>query len=333
MVARTAEALTMTGAPRILVTQPVHDDVVARLAALGEPDVHPGPEPLPPEALARRLAGASAMIGFMTDRVDAATLRDATGLRIVAAALKGWDGYDAEACAEAGAWLTIVPDLLTEPTAELAIGLAIALGRRLREGDARVHDGRFRGWRPVLSGTGLAGSTVAILGLGRVGRAIAARLRGFGCAALLGFDRPGVGPPEGVSCVPLDAALGRADWVFVALPLVASTRHLVDADAIARVRPGALWVNVGRGGVVDEAARARALATGRAGGYAADVFEFEDVSVADRPPAIYAALLGHPATVFTPHLGSAVVEARCAIEHRAVDNVEASNALRLLPPC
>ena len=313
----------MTDRPRILVTQPVHADVAERLAALGEPDIHPGPEPLPPDALARRLAGATAMVGFMTDRVDRAALRDATRLRVVAAALKGWDGYDAAACADAGAWLTIVPDLLTEPTAELAIGLAIALGRRLREGDARVRDGRFQGWRPVLYGAGLAGSTVAILGLGRVGRAIATRLRGFGCAALLGVDRPGVEPPAGVARAPLDEALARADWVFVALPLDASTRHLVDAATIDRARRGARWVNVGRGGVVDESAMAVALAAGQVAGYAADVFEFEDVAVADRPARIDPVLLAHPSTVFTPHLGSAVADVRRAIEHRAVDNVEA----------
>lgn len=313
----------MSPRPRILVTQPVHADVAARLAGLGELDLHSGPEPIDPHALAHRLAGATAMIGFMTDRIDRLALRHAARLRVVAAALKGWDGYDAAACAEAGAWLTIVPDLLTEPTAELAVGLAIALGRSVREGDARVRDGRFRGWRPVLYGSGLADSTVAILGLGRVGRAIAARLRGFGCAAILGVDRPGTASPEGVERVPLAEALARAHWVFVALPLDASTRHLIDAATLEGSRRGALWVNVGRGSVVDEAAMASALASGRAGGYAADVFEFEDTSLEDRPRRIDPLLLAHPSTVFTPHLGSAVTDVRRAIEHRAVDNVEA----------
>ncbi|MEI7447403.1 MAG: NAD(P)-dependent oxidoreductase [Burkholderiales bacterium] len=313
----------MTERPRILVTQRVHADVASRLAGLGELDLHEGPEPLDPHALAHRLAGATAMIGFMTDRIDRRALRHAARLRVVAAALKGWDGYDAAACAEAGAWLTIVPDLLTEPTAELAIGLSIALGRRVREGDARVRDGRFAGWRPVLYGSGLAGSTVAILGMGRVGRAIAARLAGFGCAAVLGVDRPGIAMPEGIVPATLDDALARADRIFVALPLDGSTRHLVDASAIERSRHGTLWINVGRGSVVDEAAMAMALASGWAGGYAADVFGFEDASLEDRPRRIDPLLLAHPRTVFTPHLGSAVTEVRRAIEHRAVDNVEA----------
>lgn len=310
--------------PRILVTWPVHADVAERLRALGELDLHPGPEPLAPAELADRLAGADALLGFMTDRVDAALLRRAPRLRVVAGALKGSDGYDAAACAEAGVWLTTVPDLLTEPTAELAVGLAIGLGRHLREGDARVRGGRFHGWRPELYGRGLHGRTVAILGMGRVGRAIAERLRGFGCR-LLGVDAAAIAGAWHQAVIPstLDDALAQADWVFLALPLTADTLHLIDGARLARGRPGALWVNVGRGSVVDEAAMAAALASGQVGGYAADVFAFEDLVREDRPADIAPALRTHPATLFTPHLGSAVTEVRRAIEHRAVDNIAA----------
>ena len=133
---------------RILVTQPVHADVAERLCALGTLDMHAGPEPLSAPQLARRLAGATAVIGFMTDRIDAEALHDARELRIVACALKGFDNYDVAACTRAGIWLSIVPDLLTEPTAELAVGLAIGLGRHVRHGDAVVRDGNFHGWRP-----------------------------------------------------------------------------------------------------------------------------------------------------------------------------------------
>ncbi len=307
--------------PRILVTQPVHADVAERLAGLGVLDMHAGPEPLSPEELAQRLIGATAVIGFMTDRIDAAALREAHALRLVACALKGFDNYDVDACTRAGVWVSIVPDLLTEPTAELAVGLAIGLGRHLRLGDAIVREGRFRGWRPVLYGQGLAGSTVAVIGMGCVGRAIAERLRGFGCR-LMGVDRL-VDMPAGVESATLDGALDQADLLMLALPLTGSTRHLIGEREIARARPGALWVNVGRGSVVDEAAMARQLATGQAGGYAADVFECEDWGLPGRPPEVSTALRSQPHTLFTPHLGSAVTEVRRAIEHRAVDNVEA----------
>lgn len=307
--------------PKILVTQPVHDDVAERLEALGAPSIHRGPEPLAPAELARGLADATAMLGFMTDRIDAAALQQARTLRIVATALKGYDGYDVDACTAAGVWFTIVPDLLTEPTAELAVGLAIGLGRHLREGDALVRRGDFRGWRPQLFGIGLRGTTVAVLGMGRVGRAVAERLRGFGCR-LLGVDRSEA-MPAGVERVALPDALAQAALVIVALPLTAETHHLIDDDRLAHARAGALWVNVGRGGVVDEAAMRRALERDHVGGYAADVFEFEDAGMASRPAAIDPALRTHPRTLFTPHLGSAVAEVRRAIEHRAVDNIEA----------
>lgn len=310
--------------PRILVTWPVHADVARRLQALGDVDMHPGPEPLPPEALAARIASADALLGFMTDRVDAALLRQAPRLRVVAGALKGCDGYDVDACTAAGVWLTIVPDLLTEPTAELALGLAIGLGRHLRAGDAQVRSGAFAGWRPTLYGQGLHRRTVAIVGMGRLGRAIAARLRGFGCR-LLGVDAAPIAGAwhQGVTPMGLHEALAQADWVMLALPLNADTRQLIDAATLTRARRGALWVNVGRGSVVDEAAMAQALASGQVGGYAADVFAFEDLALPDRPAAIPEALRRHPATLFTPHLGSAVTEVRRAIEHRAVDNLAA----------
>jgi phosphonate dehydrogenase len=307
--------------PRILVTQPVHADVAERLSGLGTLDLHAGPEPLSPPALAQRLAGATAVIGFMTDRIDAEALRDARDLRIVACALKGFDNYDVEACTRAGVWVSIVPDLLTEPTAELAVGLAIGLGRHLRHGDAVVREGRFHGWRPVLYGHGLSGSTVAVLGMGCVGRAIAERLRGFGCR-LLGVDRTSA-MPAGVEGATLATALDQADLLILALPLTDSTLHLIGEREIARSKRGALWVNVGRGSVVDEAAMARHLATGQAGGYAADVFECEDWGLPERPNEVSAALRAQASTLFTPHLGSAVTEVRRAIEHRAVDNVEA----------
>jgi len=307
--------------PRILVTQPVHAEVADRLARLGTLDLHPGPEPLSPPALAQRLVGATAVIGFMTDRVDAVALREAHELRIVACALKGFDNYDVDACTRAGVWVSIVPDLLTEPTAELAVGLAIGLGRHLRQGDSLVREGRFRGWRPVLYGQGLAGSTVALIGMGCVGRAIAERLRGFGCR-MLGVDRRAA-MPDGVDAATLGTALDQADLLILALPLTDATLHLIGDAEIARAKRGALWVNVGRGSVVDEAAMARYLATGQAGGYAADVFECEDWGLPGRPPEVNAALRSQAHTLFTPHLGSAVTEVRRAIEHRAVDNVEA----------
>lgn len=319
----------MNEAPIIVASNRLCPDVADRLAAAGRLVMPDGEAPLAPDTLARALREASAFMGFMTDRVDAAWLAGAPRLRVVAAALKGFDNYDVQACARAGVWLTIVPDLLTEPTAELALGLAIGLGRHLRAGDARVRSGAFTGWRPTLYGTGLAGATVGVLGLGAVGRAILDRLAGFGVARLLGHDPKSTDPR--VEAVPLDALLAQSDILFLAAPLVPGSRHLIDTRALAGCRAGQLMINVGRGSVVDESAVAQALAQGRLGGYAADVFEFEDWALADRPTAVHDGLRADPRTLFTPHLGSAVASVRRAIEHRAADNLLAVLAGRTPP--
>lgn len=315
--------------PTIVVTNPIHDEVRTRLEAVGRVQMNTTPEPWTPDQLAGRVHDADALMGFMTDCVDAPLLAQAPRLRVVACALKGFDSYDVDACTQAGVWMSIVPDLLTEPTAELALGLAIALARNLRPGDARVRSGAFRGWRPQLYGSGLAGATVAVVGLGQVGRAIVARLAGFGCARIVGVD------PEaslrGVDAVSLAEALSQAQFVFVAAPLTPGSHHLIDASALARARPGQWMVNVGRGSVVDEEAVADALEQGTLAGYAADVFAMEDWGLAQRPQAIPPRLLAHANTVFTPHLGSAVREVRIAIEQRAADNIIAVLAGRAPP--
>jgi phosphonate dehydrogenase len=320
--------------PHVVVTHPIFPETRRLLeAARLTLDVNPGPAPWSGEELHRRCADADALLAFMTDRVDAAFLAACPRLRVVACALKGYDGFDAEACARAGVWLTVVPDLLTEPTAELALGLAIALGRNLLAGDAAVRAGGFEGWRPALYGAGLAGSTVGIAGMGRVGRAIARRVAAFGPRRLLGHDagRAWLAQGEGAERVGLEDLFRASDLVFLALPLTAGTHHLV-GDRLLGVARGPRLVNIGRGGVVDEAAVARALEAGRLSGYAADVFELEDWAVPDRPRQIPAALLAlTDRTVLTPHLGSAVTEVRRRIEAAAARNVVAVLA-GLTPP-
>lgn len=321
--------MTARRIPRIVVTHRIHPDVLERLEAHGAVDMNPDVEPWPRAALAERLRDADAMLAFMTDRLDAALLACAPRLHIVACALKGHDNFDLEACARAGVAVSFVPDLLTEPTAELAIGLAIAAGRRLREADAQVRGGRFAGWRPTLYGTGLAGSTVAVVGMGRVGRAIVDRLRGFGCRAILGVD-PQQRHPYAAPSAYLEA-LAAADHAFLALPLSPATRGIFGAHAIASCKPGQIVVNVGRGSVVDEAAVAQALDQGRLASYATDVFAFEDWALDERPLAIHPGLLASGRTVLTPHIGSAVRDVRLAIEHRAADNLIAALSGRTPP--
>jgi len=263
-------------------------------------------------------------MAFMPDTVDEAFLRACPRLRIIACALKGYDNFDAKACAEHGVWLTIVPDLLTVPTAELTVGLVIALARHVLSGDIHVRSGSFRGWEPRFYGAGLDSSTVGIVGMGAIGQAVAARLAGFGCR-LIYTDRQRLNDADeralNISWLPAEQLLADSDFLVLAVPLTALTRHMMDATALGRMRPGAFLVNPCRGSVVDEQAVLDALRSGRLAGYAADVFEMEDWALPDRPRHITQELIEHPNTLFTPHIGSAVTCIRRRIEQRAAENI------------
>lgn len=316
----------MSAAPRFLVTHRLHDEVAQRLRQAGTLVMNESLAPWSDAEVDERLRDADAWIAFMTDHVDARRLALAPRLRVIAGALKGSDSFDAAACERAGVRLTVVPDLLTAPTAELAIGLAIGAARHLLVGDGRVRAGEHRGWRASDYGRGLQGSVCAVLGLGRLGSAIVDRLQGFGCHAVLGVD-PQASHPS-VQAVSQEEALRRADFVFVALPLNPATTSSIDARALAACTRSPIMVNVGRGSVVVEADIAVALREGLLGAYAADVFAFEDWSRGDRPHQIAPALIEAPNTLFTPHLGSAVRDCRLRIEHAAADSVLAALADR-----
>lgn len=320
--------------PRILVTNPLHAEARDHLERFAAITMNRGPEPWPREALLHRAADADGLLAFMTDHVDAAFLDACPRLRVIACALKGADNFDLAACRARGVAVALVPDLLTAPTAELAIGMMIALGRHLRAGDALVRGGGFAGWRPILYGLGLEGMAVGILGMGAIGRAIAQRLVGFGCHMAYADDRALPAEREvalGLRRASPEAVVAESDWLVIALPLTPASHHLIDAAALARMKPGAMLVNPARGSVVDEAAVAAALEAGTLGGYAADAFEMEDWARPGRPRVIDARLLRHPRTVFTPHLGSAVGRVRLAIEMHAAEDLAAFFAGRPMP--
>jgi phosphonate dehydrogenase len=306
----------------IVVTHRIFPETIAMLRPVGDVSV-PAGERFDDGELNEVLARARAAMIFMPDRVDVRFLARAPHLSIVAAALKGFDNIDVEACSDRGVWLSIVPDLLTAPTAELAIGLLIGLARHLRAADGHVRSGDFVGWTPRFYGVSIENSTVGIVGMGAVGRAVAKRLGGFDCRIVFCDERAGAAGEvaPGAERCSLEALLAQSDIVVLCLPLSAGTVHLLDAGRLALTKPGALLVNPARGSLVDETAVADALRSGRLGGYAADAFELEDLSREDRPRAIPPALLAHPRTFFGAHIGSATITARKAIEARAAANI------------
>jgi len=250
----------------------------------------------------------------MPDSLDAAFLDQCPHLKIVAAALKGFDNFDVEACKRRGIWFTNVPDLLSEPTAELALALLLGLARHVLPGDEHVRSRNFKGWRPSLYGRSLASATVGLIGCGAVGRAFERLISGFQCHVICHDLEPG--------SMPLERVAAQSDFLLPLLPLTPKTTHLINHSFLANMKRGAYLINVGRGSVVDEEAVADALESGQLAGYAADVFEMEDWARSDRRTTISPRLLQiRERTLFTPHLGSATGAARLAIERRAALNV------------
>jgi len=309
---------------RVVITHRVHSEVLDLLGQSCEVVANQTPEGLTRGELLSRCRDADALLVFMPDHVDEELLGRSPRLRIVAGALKGFDNIDVAACTARGIWVSYVEDLLTGPTADLAVGLLIALDRHIPAGDRHVRSGRHQGWRPELYGGGLAGRRVGIIGMGAVGRAVARRLRAFDAEVLYTDPAPlpaGDAAELGARSVPLETLLARSTAVVLTAPLTAETRHLIGPVALQRLPEGSLLVNVGRGSVVDENAVADALASGHLGGYAADVFAFEDWSDRGRPRDIPPRLLAQDGTLFTPHLGSAVRDVRLRIETAAARSV------------
>lgn len=316
---------SMTRRPKVVVTNWVHDDVLDFLSTRFSVEANREREPWADWDLRRRAADAEALMAFMPDRVDGAFLDGCPSLKIVAGALKGYDNFDADACAARGIWLTVVPDLLTEPTAELAVGLTIALARNMLAGDRYVREGEFEGWRPLFYGVGLSGATVGIVGMGAVGRAIAERLRGFGTRVLYCDEKRLDAASEaefGAEHVSFDELLSTSRFIILALPLTPETTHVMGREALRKVRPGTYLINPARGSLVHEEAVADAVESGRLAGYAADVFEMEDWARSGRPPAVSFRLRQYQdRTAFTPHLGSAVDETRLGIAMAAARSI------------
>lgn len=311
--------------PRVAITNRVHPEVITYLQSFAEVTANTGDVPWSRDQTIEYARDASGLLAFMPDRVDENLLKACPLLRVIACAVKGHDNFDVAACTRRGIWLTVVPDLLTEPTAELAVGLMIALCRNLLEGDRLVRCGDFRGWRPVLYGAGLSGATVGILGMGAIGQAIARRLRGFDCRILY-FDRRALDTQMDAelwaTASDFKTVLCNSDFLVLALPLSAGTERIIDHRALSLVKAGCRLINPARGSLVDEEAVADAIATERLAGYAADVFAFEDQTATAPPSQISPRLVADlENTVMTPHLGSAVEDMRREIEMEAARNI------------
>ncbi len=254
----------------------------------------------PRERWLAELPGADALVPLVSDRIDDAVLAAGPGLRVVANYGVGLDNVDVAAASARGIAVTNTPDVLTEATADLTFALILAAARRLGEGERLVRTGAWQGWAPeLLLGADVWGRTLGIVGLGRIGRAVARRALGFSMRVLhAGGDRCDLP----ITAVPLPELLGASDVVSLHCPLTATTRGVIDAGALASMKPGAILVNTARGPLIDEDALCDALAAGRLGGAGLDVFVGE--------PRLNPRLHDAPRLVLAPHLGSATTTAR-----------------------
>ncbi|HZS31816.1 MAG TPA: D-glycerate dehydrogenase [Methylomirabilota bacterium] len=311
---------------RIFVTWPVEREARAILEAAGTVETSPTEHELPPPELARRVADCDAIIPMGAHPVPEAILAAAPRLRVVAVAAVGYNLIDVAAATRRGVLVTNAPGVLTETTADLAWALMLAVARRLPEGDRFVRAGRWTGvhWS-LMMGADVHGATLGILGLGRIGRAVARRAQGFGMRVLYhGRTRdPEAERALGVAYRDRAALLAEADFVVLALPLTPETRHLIGARELALMKPTAFLINIARGPIVDEGALVDALRAGRLAGAGLDVFEEE--------PKVHPGLLALDNVALTPHVGSASRATRLKMATLAAENCVAALAGRRPP--
>jgi glyoxylate reductase len=259
------------------------------------------------------LTDADALVCLLLDRIDGEVLARAPKLRVIANCAVGFDNVDLAAVTARGIAVTNTPDVLTEATAELTLALMFAAARRLPEGEALVRSGRWPGWRlDQLLGQPIAGRTLGIVGMGRIGQAVAAKAAALGMHVAYS-GRHDVATPYPARRLPADELFATADVVSLHCPLTPETKKLVNAQRLARMKPTAIVINTARGGCVDDAALADALERATIFAAALDVFDGE--------PAIHPRLLAAPRLVLAPHLGSATTQARTQMAQLCADGV------------
>jgi len=273
------------------------------------------------------VADADALICLLDNPVTARVLAAAPNLRIVAQCAVGYDNIDLEAARELQIAVTHTPGVLDDAVADHTMALLLAAARRLREADRYVRDGRFRRWEMLeLLGMGLSGKTLGIIGLGRIGSAVARRALGFGMRIVY-HDRKPINPTverhAGARRVDLDTLLAESDVVSIHCPLNPESQHMIDAAALARMKPLSILVNTARGSIVDEGALVAALQSGSIAAAGLDVFEDE--------PGVHPGLLELDNVVLAPHLGSATRQTRKAMARMCVESVEAALAGQEIP--
>jgi glyoxylate reductase len=299
--------------PKVAVTSPLVGRALEILRARAKVRVHDGPALVRPEEVADFVGMADAAVTLLANPVTEEVLERCTNLKVVANCAVGYDNIELAAAERHGVWVTNTPDVLTAATADLTWALILAVTRRLREAEDYLRAGRYEGWAlDLLLGAGLQGRTLGIVGLGRIGKAVAERAAAFGMKVVYADHSPKSVDLERLELGELVAA---ADITSIHCPSSPETRHLFDRRLLRSMRPGAVLINTARGALVHEEALVEALRDGPLGGAGLDVFENE--------PEVHLGLFELPNVVLLPHVGSATVETRSAMAELAAENAVA----------
>lgn len=312
-------ARRIDGTPRVIVTRALSPEIEARMAELFDCRFNSSDTPLSREQLLTAMHEADVLVPTVTDRIDAEMIANAgERLRLIASFGAGTDHLDLAAAAKRRITVTNTPSVFTEDTADLTMAMIIGVPRRVREGVALVRSGEWSGWAPTaLLGRKLAGKTLGIVGMGRIGQAVAHRAKAFGLDIAY-HNRKQL--PEAVERMfgaayveTLDELVAHADILTLHCPSNPESHHMLGADAIQRMKPGACLINTARGDLVDQDALIAALESGHLAGAGLDVYPEE--------PAVDPRLLAHPNVMTLPHIGSATAEGRVASGEKVIANI------------
>ena len=304
---------------KILITRPMPKAVEERARKMGDISFRPETTPLSAPERVSALTDFDVVLPTLGDQFGADIFAqvDAPRAKLLANFGVGYNHIDVAAAKSKGLTVTNTPGAVTDATADIAMTLMLMTARRASEGDRMVRAGRWEGWHPTqMLGLHISGKTVAIIGMGRIGQAIAQRCHfGFGMQVVYATrsDKELDFPAE--QCGSITEAAGKADVVIVAVPGGSATKHLINTDIFDAMQGHAIFVNIARGDVVDEAALIRALQVGAIGGAGLDVYEFE--------PKVPAELIAMEHVTLFPHLGTASLEVRTGMGNMALDNIEA----------
>jgi len=313
----------------VLVTGRLPDAIMADIETTCAVVPNRADHPMPREAILQQIEGKDGLLCMITDTVDPELLDRAPGLKIIANYGVGFNNIDVAAATRRGIPVTNTPGVLTDATADITFALILAVGRRVVAGDRYTREGRFQFWAPLhFLGSEISEKTLGIIGMGRIGQAVAKRAAGFDMPLLYSGRKRLPNEIERAlkaTYTDMETLLARSDFVSLHVPLTEQTHHLIDSAALNRMRPEAFLINTSRGPVVDEAALCTALQNRAIAGAGLDVYEHE--------PAVTPGLLSLDNVVLLPHVGSATIETRTQMARLAADNLLAGLAGQKPPNC